>query len=194
MPSLRHCSVGPPRRAIHGPARLSRHPCRDAHSTMPAFGQRGLTGRRDQRPPRGGLVADLVLGVRVSPVGASLLAKAVVQLDRDWIGCRHRERARSHNGIGVWPGEPGRLSGRFREQARSHNEIGFTWDNQVGCQAASRASFAPTDLTGVRPGEPGRLSGRLASKLCSHRFDGCTTGRTRSAVRPPREQALLPQI
>src|SRR5688572_17990884 len=48
MPSLRHCSVGPPRRAIHGPARLSRHPCRDAHSTMPAFGQRGLTGPQDQ--------------------------------------------------------------------------------------------------------------------------------------------------
>ncbi len=45
MPSLRHCSVGPPRRAIHGPARLSRHPCRDAHCAMPAFGQRGLTGR-----------------------------------------------------------------------------------------------------------------------------------------------------
>jgi hypothetical protein len=39
---------------------------------------------------------------------------------------------------------------------------------------------------GVRLGEPGRLSGRLASKLCSHRSDGCTTGRARSAIRPPR--------
>jgi hypothetical protein len=28
MPSLRSCSVGPPRWAIHGPARLNRHPCR----------------------------------------------------------------------------------------------------------------------------------------------------------------------
>ncbi len=28
-----------------GPARLTRHPCRDAHCAMPAFGQRGLTGR-----------------------------------------------------------------------------------------------------------------------------------------------------
>ncbi|AEA71757.1 Hypothetical protein PSEBR_m1665 [Pseudomonas brassicacearum subsp. brassicacearum NFM421] len=27
---------------------------------------------------------------------------------------------------------------------------------------SSRASFAPTDLTGVQPQEPGRLSGRLA--------------------------------
>jgi hypothetical protein len=41
VPSLRHCSVGPPRRAVPGPARLSRHPCRDAHCAMPAFGQRG---------------------------------------------------------------------------------------------------------------------------------------------------------
>ncbi|CAH0291260.1 hypothetical protein SRABI06_04234 [Pseudomonas brassicacearum] len=48
MPSLRHCSVGPPRRAIHGPARLPRHPCRGAHCAMPAFGQRGLTGLSDQ--------------------------------------------------------------------------------------------------------------------------------------------------
>jgi hypothetical protein len=28
IPSLRSCSVGPPRWAIHGPARLTRHPCR----------------------------------------------------------------------------------------------------------------------------------------------------------------------
>ncbi len=71
--------------------------------------------------------------------------------------------------------------------------IGSEYDreNQAGCQAASRASFAPTDLMGVRLGEPGRLSGRLASKLCSHRScsnrsEGCTTGRARSATRPPR--------
>src|SRR3546814_4809436 len=43
--------------------------------------------------------------------------------------------------------------------------------SQVGCQAASRASFAPTgtahtSLMGVWPQEPGRLSGRFASKLC----------------------------
>jgi hypothetical protein len=38
MPSLRHCSVGPPRPAIHSLTRLSRHPCRDAHCATPAFG------------------------------------------------------------------------------------------------------------------------------------------------------------
>ncbi len=78
MPSLRHCSVGPLHNACVRPA--------------------WLTGRRNQRPPRGGLIADLVLGDRVSPVGAGLLAKAVIQLDRDWIGCRHHEQARSHTG------------------------------------------------------------------------------------------------
>ncbi len=38
MPSLRHCSGGPPRSVIHGRARLSRHPCRDAPCATPAFG------------------------------------------------------------------------------------------------------------------------------------------------------------
>ena len=28
MPAVRHCSVGPPRSAIHGAGRLNRHPCR----------------------------------------------------------------------------------------------------------------------------------------------------------------------
>ena len=37
-PSLRPCSVGPPSRAILGPSRLSRHPCRSTHSTEPPFG------------------------------------------------------------------------------------------------------------------------------------------------------------
>jgi len=38
IPSLRSCSVGPPRSAIHGRARLTRHPCRVAHCAEPAFG------------------------------------------------------------------------------------------------------------------------------------------------------------
>jgi hypothetical protein len=37
VPSLRRRSVGPPPSAIHGGGRLSRHPCRSAHSTSPAF-------------------------------------------------------------------------------------------------------------------------------------------------------------
>ena len=38
MPSLRSCSVGPPRSTIHGRARLTRHPCRVAHCAEPALG------------------------------------------------------------------------------------------------------------------------------------------------------------
>jgi hypothetical protein len=38
MPSLRHCSGGPPPSAIHGRGRLPRHPCRGAPCTTPAFG------------------------------------------------------------------------------------------------------------------------------------------------------------
>ncbi len=62
VPSLRHCSVGPPRRAIHLPsaatsASMPRCPLRNT-CVRPAW----LTGRRDQRPARGGLTAGLVLG------------------------------------------------------------------------------------------------------------------------------------
>jgi len=38
IPSLRSCSVGPPRSAIHGRARLTRLPCRVAHCAEPALG------------------------------------------------------------------------------------------------------------------------------------------------------------
>jgi hypothetical protein len=37
IPSLRRRSVGPRRTDIHVPTALSRHPCRSAHSTSPAF-------------------------------------------------------------------------------------------------------------------------------------------------------------
>ena len=47
VPSRRFCSVGTPRRAIHGPSRLSRHPCRSTHSTNPPLGLPG--GQTDQK-------------------------------------------------------------------------------------------------------------------------------------------------
>ena len=47
VPSLRLCSVGTPPRAIHGPSRLSRHPCRSTHSTEPPLGLPG--GLVDQK-------------------------------------------------------------------------------------------------------------------------------------------------
>ena len=83
MPSLRHCSVGPPRRAIHGPARLPRHPCRGAHCAMPAFGQRGLTGRSDQDQKQS--------KAKQSQSGACPVSM--------WLHHRYREQARSHRGL-----------------------------------------------------------------------------------------------
>jgi hypothetical protein len=50
MPSLRSCSVGPPRSAILGRARLTRHPCRVAHCAEPALGL--SRGRLPPQPPR----------------------------------------------------------------------------------------------------------------------------------------------
>jgi len=95
IPSLRSCSVGPPRSAIHGRARLTRHPCRVAHCAEPALGlpmgqedqkqiksrskadQRQIKGRSkaDQKPKLGGLTADHSLpNVTRSSVGAGLPA------------------------------------------------------------------------------------------------------------------------
>ena len=83
--SLRSCSVGPPRSAIPGRARLTRHPCRVAHCTEPPL---GLSRGDHRHSRRGGLVADLALGftrclisgfVHRFPIGAGLLAIAVGQ-------------------------------------------------------------------------------------------------------------------
>jgi len=63
MPSLRSCSVGPPRWAILGPARLNRHPCRFTHCAEPplglSMGQENQKPDQDQTRKRGGLKADL---------------------------------------------------------------------------------------------------------------------------------------
>ena len=68
VPSLRHCSAG--RR--DGPARLNRHPCRFSRCAIPAFGQRGLTGRlrSKSKAKRGGLPADLTLEACAFPCGS----------------------------------------------------------------------------------------------------------------------------
>ncbi|KPU54781.1 hypothetical protein AN403_1186 [Pseudomonas fluorescens] len=77
IPSLRSCSVGPPRSAIHGRTRLTRHPCRVAHCAEPPLGlSRGQEDQKPkQKPKRGGRPAGLIAIERRSPVGASLLAK-----------------------------------------------------------------------------------------------------------------------
>ena len=82
IPSLRPCSVGPPRSAIHGRARLTRHPCRVAHCAEPALGlpmgqKIKSRSKADQKPKLGGLTADHSLpNVTRSSVGAGLPAMA----------------------------------------------------------------------------------------------------------------------
>ncbi len=79
MPERRHCpraaAKGHPWPSAANPASMPGCPLRNTF-VQPAW----LTGRRDQHPPRGGLIADLVLGGTAFPlVGASLLAMAVCQ-------------------------------------------------------------------------------------------------------------------
>ena len=50
VPSLRSRSVGTPPRAIHGPSRLSRHPCRSTHYTEPPLGLPMGQADQNQKP------------------------------------------------------------------------------------------------------------------------------------------------
>jgi len=122
-----------------------------------------LTGLRDQRPPRGGLIADLVLGDRVSPVGAGLLAK--------------RPEHSTYSSTVPSPSRASSLPHGIGNDLQICGHCKSLWEQSLLAMAvdqlasaldvppSSRASFAPTDLTGVRAGEPGRLSGRLAFDL-----------------------------
>ncbi|MDT9677752.1 hypothetical protein F6R97_24820 [Pseudomonas sp. JV414] len=84
MPSLRHCSGGPPPSAIHGRGRLPRHPCRGAPYATPAFGlwERGGSSR--------------------SKAEATARQRQDQQL---------REQARSHSWTGYIPTEQDRSEG-----------------------------------------------------------------------------------
>jgi hypothetical protein len=109
MPSLRSCSVGPPRWAIHGPARLNRHPCRFTHCAEPPLGlSRGQENQKpdqDQRPKRGSLKADLITGLSPPPCGSQpagdgLQGNAFIQTSRVIVDV-HRQQAGSHRELGV---------------------------------------------------------------------------------------------
>src|SRR5690242_10150806 len=98
MPSLRSCSVGPPRSAIPGRTRLTRHPCRVAHCAEPPLGL--SKGRAPQKPKRGGLTAGLTTIGRVPPCRSELAREkcrdtAGIQTARVIVDV-HREQARSH--------------------------------------------------------------------------------------------------
>ena len=77
--SLRSCSVGPPRSAIHGRARLTRHPCRVSHCAEPALGL--PMGQEDQKPKRGGLTADLTFEAHAFSCGSWLASDGALTAD-----------------------------------------------------------------------------------------------------------------
>ena len=97
VPSRRFCSVGTPRRAIHGPSRLSRHPCRSTHSTESPLGLPG--GQADQKHC-GPEAADLFGGEVCDPRIFTLWERACSRCKRRGISVEsrrcHRRQARLH--------------------------------------------------------------------------------------------------
>ena len=80
MPSLRHCSGGPPPSAIHGRGRLPRHPCRGAHCAEPPLGL--STGQIKIKSQIKSKSRSLSFWITRIPVGAGLLAITVGQARR----------------------------------------------------------------------------------------------------------------
>ena len=77
MPAVRHCSVGPPRSAIHGRVAATPASCRGAHCAIPACGHRGLTGHpRSKARSKPGQQQSQSAKLH-SPVGAGLPAMVV---------------------------------------------------------------------------------------------------------------------
>ncbi|MGF6331823.1 hypothetical protein ABH909_004701 [Pseudomonas sp. BS3782 TE3695] len=103
MPSLRHCSGGPPPSAIHGRRRLPRHPCRGAPYATPAFGLWERDGRSRSR------------------------SKAKATQNQ-----KLREQARSHRGD-VHLQETGRLSGRLRSDAGTRQASSHKKSERIRC-------------------------------------------------------------
>ncbi len=155
VPSLRSCSVGPPRSAIHGRTRLTRHPCRVAHCAEPALGLSTGQGRskakakakaKARRPAAG---RPGYRGCTQFSVGASLLAKNAQTT------CSSRHPASSLTSIasrlaptgnrGRQP-KPGRLSGRlalalaFDLLAPSRGRVEVLRSGQTGMDAGLAAA------------------------------------------------------
>ncbi len=66
VPSFQSCSVGTPPRAIHGPSRLSRHPCRDTHCAEPPLGLPKGRVDQDQKPDH---KPDQKIASKLAPTG-----------------------------------------------------------------------------------------------------------------------------
>ena len=105
VPSFRSRSVGPPPRAIHGPSRLSRHPCRSTHSTEPPLGLPG--GLVDQkhcgtRRPTGRPVLRRDLQPAYFHCGSRACPRCRHLVLSGGTKCCHRGQARSHKGLALF--------------------------------------------------------------------------------------------
>jgi len=96
--------VGPPRSAIHGRARLTRHPCRVAHCAEPALGL--PRGQEDQKQIKSRSEAafepTLLWRTTLSPVGAELARDDGLTADRylpDVPGSNCRSEPARDNGL-----------------------------------------------------------------------------------------------
>ncbi len=124
MPSLRHCSGGPPPSAIHGRGRLPRHPCRGAPCAMPAF---GLWERGNRSRAKATATATATARSTASRAG-SLPQLDWVHPGEDWSADRPPSQASQLPQVDwVHPGKIGRLTGRHRSdaatrQASSHKK------------------------------------------------------------------------
>ncbi len=111
MPSLRHCSGGPPPSAIHGRGRLPRHPCRGILAAVPpAQRLRSASGKGADRS-RSRSKAKATATATATATARSTASRAGSLPQLDW----------------VHPGKIGRLTGRHRSdaatrQANSHKK------------------------------------------------------------------------
>ncbi|BBP62152.1 hypothetical protein PHLH4_57420 [Pseudomonas sp. St316] len=160
MPALRHCSVGPPRRTIHGPARLSgihagmpTTQCLRSASVVNGAPRSTSTPRRpDSRPGSSGrtlihLWVFTSITVTQHPLWElSLLAMAVGQLMK-MLAVPPSSRASSlpqfFRGVHKHHSHPASLVGA--ELARDGDG---SVDEGVGCAAIIASKLAPTVFSG----------------------------------------------
>ena len=131
MPSLRHCSGGPPPSAIHGRGRLPRHPCRGAPCATPAFGLWERGGRSEAKAKQS--KAKQRQDQKIAAFGSSLTVCA--HLCSAPIPCRSELARDGLTGIAFVLIKTV-IVNALREQARSHIWSGYTCERLVGCQAA----------------------------------------------------------
>ncbi len=145
MPSLRHCSGGPPPSAIHGRGRLPRHPSRGAPCATPAFGLWERGGRSE--------------------------AKAKQQQRQDQkIAASLRSTAPTGERVHLSPGRPvGRLALAFAVYAPSRGRVEVLRSGQPGMDAGLAA---PGHGWPMAAGPRSRTGARAWRAWASHRTKG----------------------